>query len=342
MKFCTLILAWATVVASRGLPARSSWLDDLYKRSDNLEQLGQRLSRDAEIFLPGSDGYNEATTRWSELSKPTVNIVVVPATTNDVAETVKFANSLSLPFLGTFKRLILSIPVHVLMGISAVNGGHGAITTQGYMNYGIQIWLDRLDKVELGCDGKTVKIGGGTLSKKVTDVLWAYGKQTTTGGCECVSMLGPGLGGGHGFLQGRFGLIADNFVSMEVVYADGSINNIDSTSELWWAMQGAGHNFGIVTQVTSKVYDVEYEDWAYQSFIFTGDKVEELYTRINDNLLMNGTQPVDVMNYSFFFFNPDVDPVNVSRDECDSHAIGPILTCSPARHHVLRYPGGRY
>jgi FAD/FMN-containing dehydrogenase len=207
---------------------------------------------------------------------------------------VKFANQFDIPFLAT-------------------NGRHGAITTQGDMKWGIQIWLDKLNKVEISKDGKSVKIGGGTLSKKVTDTLWAANKQTVTGGCECTSILGPGLGGGHGFLQGRFGLIADQFISMDVVYADGGLRTIDKNSDIWWAMQGAGHNFGIVTSVTSKIYDVKYPDWAYQSFIFTGDKVEELYTRINNVLLKNGTQPVDVMNYSFFFNNAEVDPENVSQ-----------------------------
>jgi hypothetical protein len=99
---------------------------------------------------------------------------------------------------------------------------------------------------------------------------------------------------------------------MNLVRADGSINTIDHTSDLWWAMQGAGHNFGIVTSVTSKIYDVEYPNWAYQSFIFTGKDVEGLYGAINDHLLKNGTQPVDIMQYSFFFNSPDIDPKNVS------------------------------
>jgi hypothetical protein len=99
---------------------------------------------------------------------------------------------------------------------------------------------------------------------------------------------------------------------MEIVLADGSINTIDRTSDLWWAMQGAGHNFGIVTSVTSKIYDVVHTNWAYQSFIFTSKDVEGLYGGINEHLLKNGTQPVDIVEYSFFFNSPDIDPNNVS------------------------------
>jgi len=132
-----------------------------------------------------------------------------------------------------------------------------------------------------------------------------------TGGCECVSLLGPGLGGGHGFLQGRRGLISDQFVSLNMVMADGKLRTIDKKSDLWWAVQGAGHNFGIVTSVTSKIYDIQYRQWAFRSYMFTGDKVEGLYSNINKYLLKGGTQSVDVINYSFFFNLPTLDPKNV-------------------------------
>lgn len=138
---------------------------------------------------------------------------------------------------------------------------------------------------------------------------------SVTGGCECTSILGPGLGGGHGFLQGRHGLISDQFVSMNIVDADGNLKTLtkDSDPDLWWAMQGAGHNFGIVTSVTSKIHDIVHKDWAYQSFVFTGDKVEGLYQNINEKLLKNGTQLVDVINYSFFINFPAADPDKVSE-----------------------------
>ena len=96
--------------------------------------------------------------------------------------------------------------------------------------------------------------------------------------------------------------MADQFVSLNMVLANGSAITVDQDSDLWWAMKGAGHNFGIVTSVTSKVYDVPYGSmWSYASFIFTHDKVEALYEAINRHLLVNGEQRVDLINYSIFF-----------------------------------------
>ena len=72
---------------------------------------------------------------------------------------VKFANKRDVPFL-------------------AYNGRHGAITTIGKMDRGIEIFLEQLSSVEVSKDGMTAKIGGGTNTKALVDALWEAGKQT--------------------------------------------------------------------------------------------------------------------------------------------------------------------
>ncbi|KAI1423279.1 FAD binding domain protein [Xylaria sp. FL1777] len=290
MEVAITALSWALSLTCRSLPEYNGLLG-ICPQQDIATELGARVSSGTQIFLPGSPEYSQATTRWSAFNSPEFNVVVVPGVESDVAEIVKYANSQDISYM-------------------AVNSGHGSIKTLGKFKGGIEIWLDKLSSVEIAADGETAKIGGGTWAKTITDVLWAQGKQTVTGACECTSLLGPGLGGGHGILQGRYGLISDQFVSMNIVLANGDLQTIDKESDLWWAMQGAGHNFGIVTSVTSKIYDVQYPDWAYASFIFTGDKVESLYEAINEHFLKNDTQPVYILDYSFFFNEPAIDPEN--------------------------------
>jgi len=125
-------------------------------------------------------------------------------------------------------------------------------------------------------------------------------------------MMGPALGGGHGWLQGRHGLVSDQFVSMNVVLASGELKTIDAKSDLFWAMRGAGHNFGIVTSVTTKVYDIEHPNWAIETIIFSGDKVSKVYDAANKNLLKGGKQDVEVINWSYWLNDPTTDPANVS------------------------------
>lgn len=130
--------------------------------------------------------------------------------------------------------------------------------------------------------------------------------------------MGPALGGGHGWLQGHLGLIADQWVSLRVVLADGSIKTINKDSDLWWAMQGAGHNFGIVTSATVNIYDIEHRDWAIETLVYSGDQVAEVYQAANDHLL--GKQPEGVINWSYWLNNPAADPNNVGHLPVHHHA----------------------
>ncbi|KAK4230342.1 hypothetical protein QBC38DRAFT_469282 [Podospora fimiseda] len=257
-------------------------------------KLGNQLSKDAEIYLPESTEWTSVSQRWSNVGTPTVNITILPANENDVVEIVKMAQRCDIPFL-------------------AYNGVHGAITTLKDMTWGIAINIRKLSSVNIAPNGQTVTIGGGTNSKVVIDTLWAAGKQTVTGTCECVSYMGPALGGGHGWLQGHHGLISDQWTSLRIVLADGSVKTVSPTgphSDLWWAMRGAGHNFGIVTQVTAKIYPIQHTNWAIQTLMFTGDKVQQLYQTANDVFLpTNGSaQPVDIINWSYWMNVPPVDP----------------------------------
>jgi FAD/FMN-containing dehydrogenase len=72
---------------------------------------------------------------------------------------VQFANQEDIPFL-------------------AFGGAHGAITTLGKMDRGIEIYLNQLSSIEVASDGQTATFGGGVMAKNVTDALWAAGKQT--------------------------------------------------------------------------------------------------------------------------------------------------------------------
>lgn len=207
------------------------------------------------------------------------------------------------------------------------------------MDWGIAVNLKKLSGVSIAGDGQTATVAGGTNSKLLIDTLWEAEKQAVTGTCECVSYMGPALGGGHGWLQGRHGLIADQFVSLRVVLADGTLKTIDANSDLWWAMRGAGHNFGIVTSVTIKIFPIEHTNWAIETLMFTGDKVKALYQAANDHILKNGDQPVDIINWSYWFNLPQVDPngpviefyiIQEGVDAVDPaytepfHALGPI------------------
>lgn len=170
--------------------------------------------------------------------------------------------------------------------------------------------MENFNEIEISSDGKTALIGGGTLSKNITDTLWAKGKQTVTGACECTSLLGPMLGGGHGWLQGRYGLSADQLLEARVVLANGDLVTVSENSpqqDLFWGLRGAGHNFGIVTQVTYKIYDVgDNGNWTYANLIFTQDKLEKVFSLIN-TITNNGTGPVAYIDFVWLQWVTTID-----------------------------------
>lgn len=141
-----------------------------------------------------------------------------------------------------------------------------------------------------------------------------------TGVCECTGLMGVALGGGHGTLQGHYGLLTDQIVAARVVLANGKAVTASTkkNSDLFWALRGAGHNFGIVTEVTYKVYDAPAKDkWLVKTFIYLPDQIGAFYDVAN-NAIADGygvdRQPAGMLVASLYTIVPDVDPNTVRGD----------------------------
>ncbi|KAJ4983970.1 FAD-dependent oxygenase [Stagonosporopsis vannaccii] len=254
-------------------------------------QFTASLSSKARLLYPTSAEFASASLRWSAADSPTYDLIVQVATEADVQKTIVYANRKRKPFL-------------------AISGGHGQTSTVGNAQNGIGIHLGQMNNITIVDKGEAAIIGGGVLNGDLITYLWAHGKQTMTTGCDCVGYLAPILGGGHGWLKGRYGTASDQLLSARLVLANGTAITVSETDnpDLFWALRGAGHNFGIVTEAKVKIYDVESNQklWAASGFVFTQDKLESVFSLANQ-VLESPERPAEMIHYLVAAFNPEVD-----------------------------------
>lgn len=136
-----------------------------------------------------------------------------------------------------------------------------------------------------------------------------------TGSGGCVGLLGPGLGGGLGRYQGQYGLISDNFLSLNVVLANGTtvVVNAFSHSDLFWAMKGAGHNFGIVTSAYIKIYPKAASTWHYHNYVWSQEQLETVFEALNKFQGKGQIPALMGVNFGQFSIDPTINATEVSN-----------------------------
>lgn len=114
-------------------------------------------------------------------------------------------------------------------------------------------------------------------------------------------------------LQGRYGFAADNLLSARVVLANGTTVEASAAKnkDLFWALRGAGHNFGIVASYDLKVYEVE-NTWTMTALSFTQDKLEAFFDTWN-KLEDEYADPGMLVLNGVMARNNDLDPDHVSH-----------------------------
>ncbi|KZF23843.1 putative FAD-dependent oxidase [Xylona heveae TC161] len=213
--------------------------------SSVLSSLHLNLSPATEIFDP-----NE-TQRWTTHDAPTYVVGVRPATEVDVQNLVVFAALHRIPFLAT-------------------GGAHGFTTSYGALHNGILLDLSQFRTVSVDADANTMTIGAGVRFGDVYEPLYNAGKEITTGTSSCVGMLGATLGGGVGRYNGIHGMILDALISVRLITAAGEVVTASTmeNSDLFWAVRGAGFNYGIVIEATYRVTDLTSQLVANADFNF--------------------------------------------------------------------------
>jgi alkanesulfonate monooxygenase SsuD/methylene tetrahydromethanopterin reductase-like flavin-dependent oxidoreductase (luciferase family)/FAD/FMN-containing dehydrogenase len=154
------------------------------------------------------------------------------------------------------------------VALSVRSGGHG-ISGRSTNDGGIILDVAALNTIEVVDEtARLVRVGPGARWGDVAAVLEPYGWALSSGDYGGVGVGGLATAGGIGWLAREHGLTIDHLVSAEVVLADGSIVTASATEnpDLFWAVRGAGANFGIVTSFVFEVDAVGDVGWAQLVF----------------------------------------------------------------------------
>jgi FAD/FMN-containing dehydrogenase len=127
-------------------------------------------------------------------------------------------------------------------------GGHG-VAGSATTDNGLMIDLSAMKGVHVDPRHRTVRAEPGLTWWEYNRAAAVHGLATTGGVVSSTGIAGLTLGGGIGWLMGKYGLTVDNLVSAEVVTASGEVLRAsdDEHPDLFWALRGGGGNFGIVT-----------------------------------------------------------------------------------------------
>ena len=159
---------------------------------------------------------------------------------DDVARAIEFARQHELP-------------------LAVRSGGH-SFTGWSTCDRGIVIDTRSMREIIVDPIEQTIRTGGGVLSGDVTTAAGEHGLAAVIGQCPTVGVVGLTLGGGLGWLSGRFGATCDNLVSTQIVTADGLALEASAKEnpDLFWAVRGGGGNFGVVTSLTHRLHAINH------------------------------------------------------------------------------------
>lgn len=172
------------------------------------------------------------------------------------------------------------------MNFFAQSGGSAWATTWNLTKEDVVINLRPLHTIAFTEDRTRVTVEGGVLIKELVDAAYHNHTQVVTANCNCVGVMGALLGGGYSRMMGTRGMMVDNVISMRVVLASGALIEVTPSShpDLWWALRGAGANFGIVTSAVFQAYPtIPEQNGAWLgSLVFDKAQIEDLVSAIDD------------------------------------------------------------
>ncbi len=190
------------------------------------------------VLRPGDEGYEDARAIWNGLIDRRPALIVQCTGAADVVDAVNFARE---------QGLLLSVK----------GGGHN-VAGNAVNDSGLVIDLSQMRGVHVDPSTGTVRAQGGALWGDCDRETQLFGLAVPGGVVSTTGIAGLTLHGGVGHLRRKHGLSIDNLLSVDIVTADGELRraSADENEDLFWAVRGAGSNFGAVTSFEFQAHPV--------------------------------------------------------------------------------------
>ena len=191
-----------------------------------------------ELIGPDDAAYDEARAVYNGMIDKRPAVIARCTTADDVAMVVRFAGEHDLPL--------------------AIRGGGHNGGGLGTVDDGVVVDLSPMRGIGVDPGARTVTVEGGATWGEVDAQTNEHGLATPSGIISTTGVGGLTLVGGLGHLTRKCGLAIDNLVAAEMVLADGerARASADENPDLYWAIRGGGGNFGVVTEFTFNLHEV--------------------------------------------------------------------------------------
>jgi FAD/FMN-containing dehydrogenase len=192
-----------------------------------------------DAYGPADAGYDEARQGFYLDTNLRPAIVALPETADDVVAIMQFAREHG-------------------MRVAPQATGHNGYPLAGSENGAILLKTSRMRGVTIDAERKVARAEAGAWWIDVSAPASELGLAPLAGSSPDVGVVGYTLGGGVSWLVRKHGLGTNNVVAIEVVTPDGRLVRADHTSEpdLFWAMRGGGGNFGVVTAIELRLFEL--------------------------------------------------------------------------------------
>lgn len=190
------------------------------------------------VLTPEDPAYEEARTIWNGLIDRRPAMIAQCSGAADVVDAVNFARE------------------HGLV-VSIRGGGHN-VAGNAVNDDGIVIDLSQMRGVHVDAPTGRVRAQGGATLGDLDRETQLFGLAVPAGVVSTTGVAGLTLHGGAGHLRRKHGLTIDNLLSVDIVTADGELRRASATEneDLFWAVRGAGSNFGVVTSFEFQAHPI--------------------------------------------------------------------------------------